>query len=81
MCIRDSNKADNYFDHDSAIDNTIEDIGGDLAKWLDDNFGKVKSVLIVVGSIVLLCFVLSLIHIWHSANGANCGSCTVSAKP
>lgn len=52
-----NNKADNYFDHDSAIDNTIEDIGGDLAKWLDDNFGKVKSVLIVVGSIVLLCFV------------------------
>lgn len=52
-----NNKADNYFDHDSEIDNTIEDIGGDLAKWLDDNFGKVKSVLIVVGSIVLLCFV------------------------
>lgn len=52
-----NNKADNYFDHDSAIDNTIEDIGGDLAKWLDNNFGKVKSVLIVVGSIVLLCFV------------------------
>lgn len=52
-----NNKADNYFDHDSAIDNIIEDIGGDLAKWLDDNFGKVKSVLIVVGSIVLLCFV------------------------
>lgn len=52
-----NNKADNYFDHNSAIDNTIEDIGGDLAKWLGDNFGKVKSVLIVVGSIVLLCFV------------------------
>lgn len=52
-----NNKADNYFDHSSAIDNTIEDIGGDLAKWLGDNFGKVKSVLIVVGSIVLLCFV------------------------
>ena len=52
-----NNKADNYFDHSSAIDNTFENVGDSFVNWLDDNFGKLKSVFVVVGSILLVCFV------------------------
>lgn len=77
-----NNKADDYFDTDSAAKNTFEDVGDSIVNWWNENGSVVKlikTILGIAGIVLVIWLGLKLVPLFIGAF-ADIGAASVNAK-
>lgn len=67
-----NNKADDYFDNDSAFDNTVEDVKDTVTNWWNSNNAFVKAMKIafgIAGVALILLVILKILPVFIKAFG------------
>ena len=63
-----NNKADDYFDHDSAVKNTFENVGESISNWWKKGGAVVKFIkilLIVLAALLIAAIVIKFLDfVW-----------------